>query len=172
VTVGGRIERQLFTNDADLGFAARVVERLERTGKFSRGTAPYFVALLITALRHRNQPMRLQVDEQAREEKFTTVLVCNGQSTGGGMRVAPHAIVDDGLFDVVIVSGLRRWEIFRHASKIYRGSHLAMRQVSVPRAQMVSLTSPERVPVVADGELIGEAPATFRLLPGALRVRV
>lgn len=172
VTARGKTERHLFTNDADLGFAAKVVERLERGGKFSRGTAPYFIALLRTALEHRNQPMQLKLGERVWEENLTTVLICNGQSTGGGMMVAPNAIVDDGLFDVVIVDALSRLEIFRHAPKIYRGTHLNLRQVSVPRAEVVSLTSAERVPIVADGELIGEAPATFCVLPRALRVMI
>lgn len=172
VTRDGKTERHLFTNDADLGFAAKVVERLERGGKFSRGTAPYFIALLRTALEHHNQPMQLRLDASVLEEKLTTVLICNGQSTGGGMMVAPHAIVDDGLFDVVIVHALSRGEIFWHAPKIYGGTHLKMPQVSVPRARAISITSPERVPIVTDGELVGETPASFRVLPAALRVMV
>ena len=88
------------------------------------------------------------------------------------MWVAPQASLDDGLFDVIAVGGLRPWEIFWHAPKIYRGTHIAIRQVSVHRARTVSVTSPERLSVVADGELIGESPATFRVLPLALRVRV
>lgn len=172
VTSGGRTVRHLFTNDADAGFAANVVERLERGGKFSRGTAPYFLALLRTALQHRNQPIVLKLGEQVLSEPLTTVLICNGKSTGGGMKVAPNAMVDDGLFDVVIIRALSRGEIFRHAPKIYSGSHLKMPQVSVPRAREVSLTSPECVPIVADGELGGETPASFRVLPAALRVMV
>lgn len=169
---GGRKELRLFANDANLGFAANVVERLERTGKFSRGTVPYFVALLRTALRHRSGHVSLCFEDHSAEGLMTTVLVCNGQSTGGGMWVAPEASLDDGLFDVVAVGDLRPWEILWHAPKIYRGTHVAMRQVSVQRARTVSVTSPQRLPVVADGELIGETPATFRVLPRALRVRI
>ena len=171
-TAGGRKELRFFANDANLGFAADVVERLERTGKFSRGTVPYFVALLLTALRHRSQLVKLCVDDRSYERKMTTVLVCNGQSTGGGMWVAPDALLDDGLFDVVVIDDLRPWEIFWHAPKIYRGTHIAIRQVSVHRAWTVSVTSPQRLSVVADGEMIGESPAIFRVLPLALRVRV
>ncbi len=171
-TSGGRKELRFFANDANLGFAADVVARLERTGKFSRGTVPYFVALLLTALRHRSQFVRLCVEDRPYEGMMTTVLVCNGQSTGGGMWIAPEASLDDGLLDVIVVGGLRPWEIFWHAPKIYRGTHIAMRQVSVHRARTVTVTSPQRLSVVADGELIGESPATFRVLPLALRVRV
>ena len=171
-TVRGKRERRLFANDANLGFAAEVVERLEGTGKFSRGTLPYFTALLRTALRHRNHAMTLQIDGRESAGSLTTVLICNGRSTGGGMRVAPDAILDDGLFDVVVVGSLRPWQILWHAPKIYRGTHVAIRKVSVERARTITVASPERLAVVADGELVGESPATFRVLPAALRVRV
>ena len=169
---GDKTERRVFANDADLGLAAEVVERLERTGKFSRGTVPFFVALLLTALRHRSWPVQMCIEDRLYNEKMTTVLVCNGQSTGGGMRVAPAASLDDGLFDVIAVGGLRPWEIFWHAPKIYRGTHVAVRKVTVHRARTVSVTSPPGLPLVADGELIGTTPASFRVLPLALRVQV
>ena len=88
------------------------------------------------------------------------------------MRVAPDAILDDGLFDVVVAGDLRPWEIIWHAPKIYRGTHVRIRKVSVQRARTVTVTSPQRLPVAADGELIGEGPVNFRVLPAALRVRV
>lgn len=170
--VNGQQQRRYFVNDANLGFAAEVVERLERTGKFSRGTAPYFAALLRTALRHRNHEITLQSDGQTSTQPLTTVLICNGQSTGGGMRVAPGAVLDDGALDVIVVGSLRPWEILWHAPKIYRGTHVAISKVSVHRVQTVSVNSRESLSVVADGELIGKNPAHFRILPAALRVLV
>jgi len=172
VIAAGEPRRRLFINDADIGFAATVVERLERTGKFSRGSAPYFAALLLSALRHRNHLVSLRVGDQTIERELTTVLICNGQSTGGGMLVAPNASVDDGLFDVVSVGALSRPGIFWHAPRIYRGTHLKMRQVSVQRAGEVALSSAARLPIATDGEFIGVAPAGFRILPAVLKVRV
>jgi YegS/Rv2252/BmrU family lipid kinase len=168
----GQQQRRFFANDANLGFAAEVVERLERTGKFSRGTAPYFTALLRTALRHRNHEITLQWNGQTVTQPLTTVLICNGQTTGGGMRVAPDAVLDDGALDLIVVGGLRPWEILWHAPKIYRGAHIAIRKVSVHRAQSLSVSSRDPLSVVADGELIGQTPARFQVLPAALRVLV
>ena len=168
----GKPERRIFLNDADLGFAAKVVERIERRGKVGGGTIPYFTTLMLAALGNRNEEVAVEIDGRQLAGRMTTILVCNGQSTGGGMWVAPNAELDDGVFDVVLIEDLRPWEILWHAPKIYRGAHLRMRQVSVHRARTVSVTSPERLPIVADGELIGTAPASFRLLPAALRVRI
>lgn len=170
--INGPPQSRFFANDANLGFAAEVVERLERTGKFSRGTAPYFTALLRTALRHHNHEITLQWDDQTVTQPLTTVLICNGQTTGGGMRVAPDAVLDDGALDLIVVGSLRPWEILWHAPKIYRGTHVSIRKVSVHRLRTVSVTSPSPLSVVADGELIGKSPAHFRVLPAALRVMI
>lgn len=171
-TINGGQQARYFANDANLGFAAEVVERLERTGKFSRGTAPYFAALLRTALRHRNHELTLQWDGQTSTQPLTTVLICNGQSTGGGMRVAPGAVLDDGALDLIVVGSLRPWEILWHAPKIYRGTHVAIRKVSVHRVSELSVEAQKSLSVVADGELIGRTPARFRVIPAALQVLV
>jgi YegS/Rv2252/BmrU family lipid kinase len=170
--INGQPQRRYFANDANLGFAAQVVERLERTGKFSRGTVPYFTALLRTALRHRNHELTLQWNGQTATESLTTVLICNGQTTGGGMRVAPGAVLDDGALDLIVIGSLLPWQILWHAPKIYRGTHVAIRKVSVHRVQSLSVNSRDALSVVADGELIGQTPARFRVLPQALRVCV
>lgn len=170
--INGQPQRRFFANDANLGFAAEVVERLERTGKFSRGTAPYFTALLRTALRHRNHKITLQWGGQTLTQPLTTVLICNGQTTGGGMRVAPDAVLDDGALDLIVVGSLRPWEILWYAPKIYRGTHVSIRKVSVHRVSELSVDARNPLSVVADGELIGRTPAHFRALPQALRVCV
>jgi diacylglycerol kinase family enzyme len=95
-TSGGRKELRFFANDANLGLAADVVERLERT-ESSAGNRSSFHGALLTALRHRSQHVKLSVDDRTHERKVTTILVCNGQSTGSGMWVAPDASLDDGL---------------------------------------------------------------------------
>jgi diacylglycerol kinase (ATP) len=168
----GQEQRRYFANDANLGFAAKVVERLERTGKFSRGSAPYFTALLLSALRHENHEVTLQWDDQNVTLPITTLLVCNCETTGGGMRVAPKALVDDGALDAVVIGALQPWEILWHAPKIYRGTHVQLSQVITPRVKQISISAPQPLTVVTDGELIGTTPARIRVLPAALRVRV
>ncbi len=168
----GKRVRQIFVNDANLGLAAEVVERLERAGKVGCGTIPYLTMLVRAAIGHRSQQVALELDGSRREARMSLILVCNGQFTGGGMWVAPGAAPDDGRFDVVATDGLTALEILWHAPSIYRGTHLRLRQVSLHRAATLSVDSPQRFPVVADGEPIGECPAQFRVLPGALRVLV
>jgi diacylglycerol kinase family enzyme len=88
------------------------------------------------------------------------------------MRVAPDAVLDDGALDLIVVGGLRPWEILWHAPKIYRGAHIAIRKVSVHHVSDLCVIARDPLSVVADGELIGQTPARFQVLPRALRVCV
>jgi diacylglycerol kinase family enzyme len=88
------------------------------------------------------------------------------------MHIAPHAALDDGLFDVIIIGDTSKLEVIANVPRIYRGTHLSHPKVDEYRAREVQVQARERMFLQADGELIGEAPATFQIIPQALRVLV
>ena len=114
------------------------------------------------------------IDGTRREALGQQVVVANCQYFGGGMRVAPRALPDDGLFDVVIVGNVSLLENARGMRKFRDGTYLdeGNPKVTFARARRVEVSSPEVVRVEADGELPGELPATFEVLPGALELVV
>ena len=85
------------------------------------------------------------------------------------MRVAPHARVDDGLFDVLGLQG-GPFAALRTAVRLYGGRYLPSPHVAVGRAAHVAVTTAIPCLVEADGDLVGTTPATFTVLPGRLRV--
>jgi len=109
-----------------------------------------------------------------REERITSVSVCNGRFFGGGMLVAPEARLDDGLFDVVVWKGLGLADLALKRRMLYDGSHVRLPQTEVLRARTLEAepVGEARVLLDVDGDPAGLLPARFTLLPGALRVRV
>ena len=90
------------------------------------------------------------------------------------MKIAPDAKLSDGKLDVVSIGDLSAVKIMTSASRIYFGSHLSMSEVNHALAKKVVVRSALRsceVPLEVDGELPGRLPATFQVIPGALRVR-
>ncbi|MDY6908052.1 MAG: diacylglycerol kinase family lipid kinase [Chloroflexota bacterium] len=164
--------RRLFFNTAGLGFDAATVERQHALPGGLRGTLPYLIALGITLVSYRNKRVTLSVDGQAEERRCFTVVVNNGRYFGGGMKIAPEADVCDGLLDVVVIGDMGRSGILWNLPKVYSGNHIGHPMVSAYRALGVEVGSPERLLLQVDGELVGEAPARFRLLPAALDVAV
>jgi diacylglycerol kinase (ATP) len=97
------------------------------------------------------------------------VSVGNNVSIGGGMRVTPDALLDDGLVDVMVVRPLSRFAFLRIFPRVFAGTHLSDPRVSVVRARSVRIEA-EGVVAYADGERMGALPVDITVHPGALRV--
>ena len=159
-----------FVGVASCGMSTRVIERV-KAEKIS------FAASLVQAA-IRNEPTRLVVQLDDSHDHHLVVLnlcIANARYFGGGMKIAPDAKLTDGKFDVVGVGDLSALKIFTSAPRVYLGSHLSMPEVSHALARKVTVRPPDRGTEVAlevDGELPGRLPATFQIIPEALRVRV
>jgi diacylglycerol kinase family enzyme len=122
-----------------------------------------------------DRPVRWRVDGGAwNEEPLTALSVCNGRYFGGGMKVAPDARMDDGLFDVVVWKGFGLVDFVVKRPMLYDGTHLQLPNTRVLRAKVVEVepAGDEAVNLDVDGENPGTLPARFTILPGALRIRV
>ena len=168
----GREVERYFINAAGLGFDGEVAEVVNRFPKVLGGTITYLTCLLIGLVTYRNKNVELSFDGQPVKGRLNSVVVCNGCYFGGGMFIAPGASLDDGLFYVVILGNLNKLEVVVNLPRLYKGTHLTHPKVSHFSAREVHVEARERMFLQAEGELIGEAPATFRVIPRALKVLV
>jgi diacylglycerol kinase (ATP) len=166
----GREVERYFINAAGLGFDGEVSEIVNRFPKVLGGTITYLTCLFIGLVTYRNKNIELSFDGQPVRGRVNSVVVCNGCYFGGGMFIAPGAAFDDGLFHVVILGNLSRLEVVANVPRIYKGTHLTHPKVSHFSAREIHVEAQERMLLQAEGELIGEAPATFQIIPRALRV--
>jgi YegS/Rv2252/BmrU family lipid kinase len=168
---GGTVVRH-FVNIADAGIGGDVVDRVNRGRRVVNGEVTFLLASVRTLLTWRNRPMRVVIDGRARDLVAQQVVVANCQYFGGGMRVAPGAVPDDGLLDVVIAGDLGPWENVRGLRRIREGTHLdaGNAKLSHALAERVEISSPELTRVDADGEQPGVLPAVIEVQPAALKV--
>ena len=113
-------------------------------------------------------------DDPVRHMTVANLCIANARYFGGGMKIAPNAKLADGKFDVVSVGDLGAARILGNAPRLYLGSHLSMAEVGhalAAKASARAVDKNERVEVEVDGEILGHLPATFQILPRALRVR-
>ena len=90
------------------------------------------------------------------------------------MKIAPDARLNDGRFDIITIGDLGALRILTNAPRLYMGKHLGMQQVHHHLAARLTARpakTDEHVSIEVDGELPGRLPATFEILPRALRVR-
>jgi len=161
-----------FINVAECGFGAEVVDRVNRTTKMFRGRASFTWSILRTMPFYRNKTVSYTIDKsQETEVCISNLIVANGRFFGAGLQPAPEAQIDDGLFDVVVMGDIGFVKGARNLGKLRDGSYLKLPYVSLQRGKSVSARCAERVLIEADGEVIGRLPATFTLLPAAIRIR-
>jgi diacylglycerol kinase (ATP) len=150
------------------GFDSAVNERANRM-RWPRGPRRYDLAILAEVCALRPRPMVLTLDGERRELDVTLVAVGNGPQYGGGKRITPGAVLDDGLFDVTIVAPVSRGTLIRLTPSLNTGAHVAHPAVEVVRARTVELSAADVV-AYADGERIAPLPVSTRCEPGAVRV--
>jgi YegS/Rv2252/BmrU family lipid kinase len=168
----GKEVHRYFANVAGMGFDAEVIERTESGGKRGGGTIPYLTTLLGTITVYQNKEVVVQIDEKRIEGRMNSVVICNGKYFGGGMMVGPNATLDDALFDVIILGDFGTVEVILNTPRLYNGTILTHPKVSEYRAKTVTVEPKQRMLIEADGEFVGPGPATFRIHPAALKLRV
>lgn len=99
-----------------------------------------------------------------------SVAVGNSRAFGGGMFIAPHADLDDGMLDVITIADVGKLRYLRGIPSVFKGTHIEKEEVGEARAATVEIRADREFAVYADGEHLTDLPATLSTLPGALRV--
>jgi len=172
-TKDGSVHQRLFVNFAGFGFDAEIVRRTIQQFKALGSLPSYLMGLLTTLVTYRNKDISMKIDGELIEKRVCTVIMSNGKYGGGGMYAAPNADLADGLLDALIIGDMSKPDLLASLPRIYKGTHLTHRKVAIKKAREVEVTCRNgRMQLQADGELLGEVPARFRVLPAALNVIV
>ena len=158
-TVGGR----RFLLVASIGFDAQVTLIMSSERKGCIGLHSYIGPVIRTLLRYRPPTLHVEVDGGRTSRVGSLVIISNVSSYGGPLRVAPHAVPDDGLLDICVFKGNTRSGIFRYFWGAWWGRVGMLDDVEYLRAREITVTSDRKVPVQVDGDPAGFTPVTFRL---------
>jgi YegS/Rv2252/BmrU family lipid kinase len=163
-----------FINIASFGISGMVDRFVNQSSKALGGKISFALATLKAGAAYKNATVRLILDGGTpKEGKIYNVAVANGRYFGGGMKVAPDAALDDGMFDVITMGDFGFGDLLFRGLDIYSGKHLRNPKVTVQRARRVEAEPLDGIEVLldVDGEAPGRLPASFELLQGALQVR-
>ncbi len=169
----GKAGEVYFAKGLGIGFDAWVVITSQKVTKL-RGNAIYLYSVLRTMYSYKSPWMRLTYNNSVLEDKMFMITVGNGVSLGGGFKLTPFAKLDDGLFDLNIVSDLSKIDIIRNLIGVYSGKHINMPQVKTGRTMEILIESDQNLVAHVDGELIRKSAKSLhvQLLPKALEVIV
>jgi diacylglycerol kinase (ATP) len=167
---GERPAQRFFLNISSAGVSGEIVTRVNR---LRRRTSLTFLRTTIAALlKYKPQRITVECDGRTFYEGPSYILaVANGCYFGRGMWVAPGALIDDGLFDVILVEGMPRLRILMALRTVFSGRHLRRKDVHYGRAASVRVHSGEEpLCMEFDGEEAKGRDVLYTVLPGALRI--
>jgi diacylglycerol kinase (ATP) len=163
-------EVRYFVNVSAGGFSGLVDEKLTRAMKKTWGPLAYLrsAAAALPELRAYRTTLAFDNTESLMLDLYN-VVVANGRYVGGGTLIAPEASIDDGLLDIVLIPQRSAPELALLAAQVAMGTHLSSDAIVFRRAAKLTVNSKPGMWFNVDGELVGNEPARFEILPRALR---
>jgi len=182
---GGSFDTRYFCCAAGVGLDAEVSRRANRLPRWVRGHGGYALSLIPTAFQFAPLPMKILTPVEdasgtAHEANWKTssdqptilAAFANTRTYGGGMKIAPHAKLDDGLLDVCVIGSMNPFKLFCLFPTVYSGGHLQIREVEYFQANRLRVETDRPVDVYADGEYVCRTPVEVTVQHGAIRVIV
>jgi len=160
----GLVDSEWFGAVLSTGFDS-VVNEKANTLKWPKGPMKYNVAIAMELPKFTPLQYRIEMDNQNIETEAMLIAIGNGSSYGGGMKVCPDADMSDGLFDVMVLRPVSKFEFLRVFPKVFSGAHINHPQVDIYRTSKVSLQA--GAIAYADGERIGGLPVRAECMAGA-----
>lgn len=151
----GKVGERYFVDVLSTGFDSMVNERANAMRRI-KGRAKYNLSILLVLSTFKPKNYEFSIDGVSFENRAMLIAVSNGISYGGGMKVTPDAKLDDGLFDILILTPVSRFEFLRVFPKVFSGKHITHPAVKISRGKSVEINSD--AVAYADGERIGSLP--------------
>jgi YegS/Rv2252/BmrU family lipid kinase len=160
---------------ASFGGAATISHRTSASRWLKKlGQVAYFVMTPVVSLTYKPRRVSVQVDGAAPAERtIFTGMIASAENGGGGMKLAPGAVIDDGLLDFIEFGALSRGEIlFKVMPGLYKGRHIRHPKVSTSRGRAFRFECAEQTLVDIDGETVGNLPLAITVLERLVLVPV
>jgi diacylglycerol kinase (ATP) len=168
--------RSYFCSVAGVGLDGEVARRANGLPRWLRGYGGYALTLAPTIFQFAPFPMKIFARDEAggwatRSDRPTILAAFANTSTyGGGMKIAPHAQMDDGQLDVCVIGGVDPFKLACMFPTVYFGHHLSIREVDYFQAARLRVETEAPLAVYADGEYVCQTPVEVSVEHGALQV--
>lgn len=150
-----KVNEGYFFNIASVGIDAEVIANHSKFKKKLKGNMVYFASVIYSLFHYKRKNMKIVVDGRVYEESMSLVAVGNGKYYGGGFKIMPYAVKDDGYFHICMVSKLSKFKIFLLFPTVLFGKHLCLTNyVRVEKGKNVEIISDEDLFVNFDGEIL------------------
>jgi YegS/Rv2252/BmrU family lipid kinase len=167
----GLADKRTFVGIASCGFDSEA-NRIANAATVVRGSLVYSYAALRALAAWRPASFTIELDGRTETLIGYTVAVANSGTYGHGMELAPGALLDDGVLEVVMIEQMSKLRFLRALPKVFSGRHVDVTGFRIERARSVRVSADRPMSVYADGDPISTLPVRITVLPGAVRALV
>ena len=171
ISTEGEEKTRYFINMAGMGFDALVTKKTNKQKELGKSNPmSYVVNILSSLFVYTSTKVTILLDGEKVVSDIFSMSVGICQYNGGGMKQAPDALPDDGLFDLTLIKPIGKFKIIRNIIKLFDGSFTRLPEVSTFRSSKIIIHSEPPMFMEADGESLGHTPFVFNILRQSLNV--
>lgn len=165
----GKVNDKYFINVASLGLDCEIANYANiLKDKGLSGRIVYILSLIHEYFTYK--PINIKISNKLKDTTIFTI--CNAKYYGGGFNIAPNAILNDGMFDIIDVKSLNKLEIVNLVSKLLKVKHLESEKVNFYKTNSICINSLVPLNCNIDGEIIKDTNFDFILEKNALNVDI
>jgi len=170
ITLQDNYNPRFFLNEFQLGIGGWLCKTISPRTKKMLGKFAFGFEAVKTLFKYQADEMEIIINDSSITEKIIGIVIANGAYTGGGMRLTPNALLNDGFFDVLVIKDMPVKDRLVSFSKIYSAKHLDLKAFLLFKTRKVEFKYNNGLAVSADGELITDKCVSAEVIPLALKV--
>jgi YegS/Rv2252/BmrU family lipid kinase len=152
-----------FGSIASLGFDATVSKLAHDHRGYFGGTLGYIICVLKALRSFKPFSIDITIDDYNWKGRISMIAMANGPYYGGGMKIAPQAVMNDGKITMCIVRELSSTELLQQFPKVFKGTHVSHPSVYIRSGRQIQLSAENHQEIFADGEHCGTLPAICKI---------
>jgi len=149
----GLFNSQPFFNMMGIGFDAQAAAVVKESPR-NFGLGSYLLAVYKSLKKYDAYDLKLRIDNLEIDKEALLVAIGIGRSTGGGFRLTPQAVVNDGKFDVCIINHAKRMRVLSILPSVFKGQHVRQPEVTMYRCRQLEIFFDEPIPLHYEGETL------------------
>ncbi len=150
----GFVNNNPFLNIASIGLDSEVVKNTEKIKIRIRSRIAYVIGVLSTLFNFKDKRVQLEIDDVSMDKNIFLIAVGNGKYYGGGLKILPMAIAEDGYFHVCVINKASKIKLLFLFPSIFKGKHIKFRKdVEIFKAKKIKIVTEDKTYLNIDGEI-------------------
>lgn len=162
-----------FINGVGIGFDGQIVHDNIYAKSILTGHAKYYSLVLKILGSYQSRIFNFAIDGVEFEDKLILMAIHNGTTFGGGFKLNPSGIIDDGMLNICTIGKIPGWKRFLNVGKLSFGKHGSLKEVKFYTGKNITISGTyQLLHSHIDGEYLGVPPFKIKVLPKAIKLRV